>query len=117
MTLSCRTAEMAEILGMTLICLNIEGSPPAWKPPIAKPALQQDNGEYFRDVNAAHFSKYPIEPAVRALCFLKPQFDGSTVDIVGCGGTFGTLLSFSRTEERTFRFGIEKVGKTLFMVR
>jgi hypothetical protein len=100
---------------MTLICLK--GSPPAWQPPVDKPALQEDSGKYFRDVNGAHFPNYPIEPAVRALCFLKPQFDGSTVDIVGCGNTLGTLLSFARFEERTFRFGIEKVGKTLFMVR
>ena len=43
--------------------------------------------------------------------------DTSNVDIFGCGSTFGSLLSFARNEERTFRFGVERIGETIFLVR
>lgn len=45
------------------------------------------------------------------------QWTAPPVSLFGCGNTFGSLLSFSRDEERTFRFGVERVGSTTFLVR
>jgi len=36
---------------------------------------------------------------------------------VGCGSTLGSVLAFASEEERTFRFGLEKLGNTVFIVR
>jgi hypothetical protein len=69
-------------------------------------------------MNAARFPSYPVEPAIRALLKIRPDFDSITVDIVGCGNTFGSLLSACRLhDERTFNFGVERVGSTIFLVR
>lgn len=41
----------------------------------------------------------------------------SEIDVFGCGNTIGSLLSFAGDEERTFRFGVEYIGSSLFLVR
>jgi hypothetical protein len=79
--------------------------------------LQEDNGTYYRDPNAARYPTYPTEPAIRALLKVHPDYDLPKVDIVGCGSTLGSLLSACRSDERTFEFGVERVGSTLFLLR
>lgn len=93
------------------------GKPPKWTPSSQPQHLHEDGGIYYRDPNAARHPKYPTEPAIRAIFEQHPDFDPSHVDIVGCGSTLGSLLSFARGEERTFRFGIERIGNTTFLVR
>ena len=46
-----------------------------------------------------------------------PDFNVTEIDVFGCGNTFGSLLSFARGEDRTFRFGVELIGSSLFFVR
>ena len=101
----------------TLTTKLIQGSPPAYLPPKHVPTLKQDSGTYFRDPNAARYPLFPLEPAIRALLISKPDFDCSNLDIVGCGSTLGCVVSAARGEERTFHFGIERIGNTVFLVR
>lgn len=80
-------------------------------------SLREDHGVYFRDVNSAHYSTFPTEPAVRAILHESAQSSLFDTDVFGCGNSFGCLLSVARNEERTFRFGVERIGSTLFLVR
>lgn len=93
------------------------GSPPRWQIPKGSQKLQEDSGVYYRDQNSVRSPDYPTAPAVKAIFYHNPEYKPSSVDIFGCGNTLGSLLSFVRNEERTFRFGVERVGTTLFLVR
>ncbi|KAK5079899.1 hypothetical protein LTR70_005630 [Exophiala xenobiotica] len=95
----------------------VPGKPPRWQPPSSAQSLHEDGGIYYRDPNSARFPSYPTEPAIRAIRERIPDFDLSEIDVFGCGNTVGSLLSFARDEERTFRFGVESIGSSLFLVR
>ena len=81
--------------------------------------LQQDSpsGVYYRDINAARWPTFPIEPAIQAIYHSDASFDASKVDVVGCGSTLGNLLRFASSIGSTFHFKAEKIGETLFLVR
>jgi hypothetical protein len=93
------------------------GSPPAWTPPEQDTKLKPDSSAVFRDINAARYSSYPIEPIFRALKVMKPQFDLPSVDVVGCGSTIGNLLRFAGSQSKPFRFDVDVVGDTVLFVR
>lgn len=95
------------------------GSPPAWTPPVEETRLNPDSEPVFRDINAARYAAHPMEPAVRSVLALKPDFDLQALDVVGCGSTLGNLLRFvfSRSELGSFRFDVDCVGNTVFFVR
>ncbi|KAF2220947.1 hypothetical protein BDZ85DRAFT_202870 [Elsinoe ampelina] len=95
----------------------VPGRPPRWQPSRSPQKLHEDSGVYYRDVNGAHFPSYPVEPALRAILVQRPGITLADIQIFGCGNTFGSLLSFVRNEERTFRFGVEQVGSSVFFVR
>ena len=48
---------------------------------------------------------------------MKPDFDASEIDVVGCGNALGNLLRFASSQDRTFHFKAQKVGNTLFLIR
>ena len=49
---------------------------------------------------------------------MNPDYACPTVNIFGCGNTIGSLLSACRqSDERTFNFGAEKIGDTVFLDR
>lgn len=58
-----------------------------------------------------------MQPAVQALFILDEDFDTSKVDIMGCASSLGDLLRFVRSIETTFRFNVEMIGDTLFLIR
>ncbi|KFZ16934.1 hypothetical protein V502_04821 [Pseudogymnoascus sp. VKM F-4520 (FW-2644)] len=95
----------------------VPGSPPAWTPPAEDFQLKQDEGDVFRDINAAHYPSYPVEPAMRSVIALQPDFDLHSVDLVGCGSTIGNLLRFAGSQTKPFRFDVDVVGDTIFFVR
>ncbi|PMD43754.1 hypothetical protein L207DRAFT_423182 [Hyaloscypha variabilis F] len=95
----------------------VPGSPPLWSPSPSMKRLKEDSGEYFRDPNAARYSRYPTEPMFRALLTLHPDANLSSFDIVGCGSTLGNLLRFCAGIERDFRFDIDRVRDTIFFIR
>lgn len=97
--------------------LIFEGGPPAWTPLKGHPDLPEDKGQYLRDINAARYPRFPMEPSIRALLTMNPDFDTAAVDVVGCGNTVGNLLRFANSQERSFRFIAQVVGETLFMIR
>ena len=63
------------------------------------------------------YPDFPTEPAIRAILKQSPALDASEIDFFGYGNTFDTLLSYSRNESRTFRFGMERVGHAFLLVR
>lgn len=95
----------------------VPGQPPKWQPPSLPQSLQEDNGVYFRDVNSAHHPTFPTEPAVRAILHEGAKSSLLDSDVFVCGNSFGCLLCTARNEERTFRFGVERIGSTTFFVR
>jgi hypothetical protein len=97
--------------------LTFTGSPPAWTPPSADIKLKEDSTDVFRDINAAKYSTYPFEPAVRSLQVMQPNFDHKSVDLVGCGSTLGALLNFAASKPMPFRFDVDVIGETVFFVR
>ncbi|OBT60337.1 hypothetical protein VE03_10357 [Pseudogymnoascus sp. 23342-1-I1] len=92
-------------------------SPPAWTPPAVDTKLKPDSGHVFRDINAARYASYPLEPAFRSLRAMQPDHDIQAVDIVGCGSTIGNLLRFARSESRPFRFDVDVIGDTVLFIR
>ena len=94
-----------------------KGKPPAWAPPPTTTKLKEDNGNYFRDPNAARYPAHPIEPAVQAIYASQPDFPTTSIDLFACGSTLGNLLRFVRKVDKSFRILVEAVGDTVFFVR
>lgn len=92
------------------------GKPAKWTPLPEPRQLEPDDGEYFRDPNAAHFPDHPIEPAVVAVLATDPGLAGRA-DVFACGSTLGNLLRFVRGEDQPFRMLVERAGPTVFLVR
>ncbi|KAF2669716.1 hypothetical protein BT63DRAFT_471224 [Microthyrium microscopicum] len=103
--------------GLRLINVRLQGKPPAWSPPAQTRQLQADHGDYFRDPNAARFPQFPTEPAVQAVLMQNPDHSMNDIDIFACASTLGNLLRFARNIDRPFRFNLELIGNTIFLVR
>jgi hypothetical protein len=71
----------------------------------------------MRDQNGARFPDHPIQAAVQALFALDQEFDPSCIDIMGCASSLGDMLRFVRSIDSSFRFDVEIIGNTLFLVR
>jgi len=93
------------------------GKPAVWTPHPLPHGVPPDTGTYVRDQNGARFPDHPIQLAVQALFALDERFDPSSVDITGCASSVGDVLRFVRSVDSTFRFDVELVGNTLFLVR
>lgn len=91
--------------------------PARWNPPDEAKKLQEDFGEYLLDHNAARHPDHPMEPAVKAVLAQNPNFNTESIDIFGCTSTLGSLLRFLKKDDKTFRFTVEAVGRTVFFVR
>lgn len=72
---------------------------------------------YFRDPNAARHPSHPMEPAVKAVLAQNPNLDTGDIDVFGRTSTLGNLLRFLKGDDKTFRFVVEAVGRTVFFVR
>ncbi|RMY00130.1 hypothetical protein D0868_09172 [Hortaea werneckii] len=104
-------------LETTTPTIAVPGAPPKYDPPNIPKQLQEDSGDFFRDKNGARYPNFPMEPTVRAILLQNSSFDPAEIDVFACGSTFGNLLRFVRQEDRTFRFVVEKVGRTFFFLR
>ena len=58
-----------------------------------------------------------MEPSIRSIEKNDPAFSFMDVDLVTCDHCLVRLFAFVRAEELTFRFGVELIGSTLFLVR
>lgn len=112
-----RDAQYSHTVNELLSDMPRTGSPPAWTPPVRDEKLKPDSGDVFRDMNAARYSSFPLEPGLRSLRALQPYYDFQAVDIVGCGSTLGNLLRFARSESRAFRFDVDVIGDVVLFVR
>ncbi|KAJ4343626.1 hypothetical protein N0V95_006634 [Ascochyta clinopodiicola] len=94
----------------------VPGQPPQWTPLKIARRLPEDSGTYYRDPNAAHYPEYPIAPAVEAVM---DATDDAMVgsDLFACGSTLGNLLRFVRGIDKAFRFSVETIGDTVFLIR
>ncbi|KAH7394504.1 hypothetical protein BKA66DRAFT_410580 [Pyrenochaeta sp. MPI-SDFR-AT-0127] len=95
----------------------IPGKPPQWTPPQVPQRLKEDDGQYFRDPNAAKYPAHPIAPVVHAVLDANPDFRTEDIDLFACGSTLGNLLRFVRGENKAFRFNVEIIGETVFLIR
>ena len=93
------------------------GAPPAWTPLEEPRKLEQDQGDYLRDPNAARSPKHPLEPAVRALLIENKDLETQKINLVACSSTLGNLLRFVHQDDRAFRFFVEAIGNTVFFTR
>ncbi|KAG6363794.1 hypothetical protein INS49_008897 [Diaporthe citri] len=91
----------------------VPGKPAKWTPLVEPRQLKPDDGQYFRDPNAAHHPKHPMEPTVLAVLAQNTR----DIDVVACGSTLGNLLRFIRGEDKLFRFLVELVEGAVFFVR
>jgi hypothetical protein len=48
---------------------------------------------------------------------MHPDFDLSSLNIVGCGSTLGNLLRFCGGLDKDFRFGVDLIRDTVFFIR
>ncbi|KAI2624344.1 hypothetical protein GGR54DRAFT_571375 [Hypoxylon sp. NC1633] len=113
----CRYAASYSLVDSRLSKIIIPGEPATWKPPQLPSRLRGDYGEYLRDQNSARFPEHPMQPSVQSLFALNGDFDPSSVDIMGCASSLGDLLRFTRSVDSTFRFDVEMVGNTMFLIR
>lgn len=95
----------------------LAGKPPAWTAPADTPTLLEDTGQYFCDPNAARFPSYPLEPAVRAVLTQDTALTTTDVDVFACGNTMGSLRRFAFEIDGPFRFDVQLVGETIFLLR
>jgi hypothetical protein len=58
-----------------------------------------------------------MEPAIRSLLALEPEFDIKALDLVACGSTAGNLLRFASSTPKPFRFDVDLVEDTVFFIR
>lgn len=104
-------------MGEDVLTQTHVGKPPAWTPLQDPTSLKEDDGLYFRDINAARFPSFPTQPYVEAILKQNPKFDTENVRIVTCGSSFGNLLRFVRKIDREFRIIVESIGSTVFITR
>lgn len=58
-----------------------------------------------------------MEPAAKAVIAQNPHLDTGNIDVFACTSTLGNLLRFLKNDDKTFRFTVEGVGRTVFFVR
>ncbi|KAK2597594.1 hypothetical protein N8I77_012372 [Diaporthe amygdali] len=96
--------------------IAVPGKPAKWTPLVAPRQLKPDDGQYFRDPNAAHHPKHPMEPMILAV-LAQSTHDAIEDDVVACGSTLGNLLRFIRGEDKQFRILVELVEGAVFFIR
>ncbi|KAI1379382.1 hypothetical protein F4677DRAFT_329607 [Hypoxylon crocopeplum] len=113
----CKYAASYSIVDSRSPKIIIPGQPATWKPPQLPSQLPGDHGDYLRDQNGARFPEHPMQPSVQSLFALNKEFDPLSIHIMGCASSLGDILRFTRAVEATFRFDVEMIGNTLFLVR
>jgi len=58
-----------------------------------------------------------MEPAVRAVLDMQPQLELTSIDMFSYRSTLGNLLRCARSQPQPFRFDVDVIGDTVFMVR
>ncbi|KAJ8119009.1 hypothetical protein OPT61_g112 [Boeremia exigua] len=94
----------------------VPGQPPQWTPLKVARKLPEDSGSYYRDTNAARYPDFPVAPAVQAILDTATEAPFEA-DIFACGSTLGNLLRFTRGIDKAFRFNVEIIGDTVFLIR
>ena len=93
------------------------GIPPQWTPPHVLPQLKADSGPRFVDQNADRYPWSPLEPLVRAVLEMHPDFCFGEIDIITDRSPLRKLFAFATNESEGFQFCIQFIGKTALFVR
>lgn len=88
-----------------------------WDPPHGLPQLKPDTGPRFIDQNADRYPWSPLEPVIRAVWEMHPEFDLGNIDIITDRSPLRKLFEFVSHENEDFQFGVQVVGKTAMFVR
>ncbi|KAI0900024.1 hypothetical protein F4806DRAFT_276315 [Annulohypoxylon nitens] len=94
----------------------VPGQPGLWEPPQLPSQLPRDFGKYYRDQNGLRFPAHPMQPSVQSLFALNEGFASDSVNIMGCASSLGNILRFVRSVDSSFRFDVEMIGNTLFLI-
>lgn len=94
-----------------------KGKPPQWTPYTTTQDIPEDRGSYYRDPNAARYPPFPTLPAVLSILHTTPFFPTHEIDVFACGSTLGNLLRFTRSVNKPFRFKVQLIGSTVFLIR
>ncbi|KAI3396200.1 hypothetical protein diail_338 [Diaporthe ilicicola] len=94
----------------------VPGKPARWTPLGEPRQLKPDDGEYFRDPNAAYHPNHRMDPTVLAV-LAQNAHDAREDDVVACSSTLGNLLRFIRGEDKQFRLLVELVEGAVFFIR
>ncbi|KAH8744414.1 hypothetical protein F5882DRAFT_313164, partial [Hyaloscypha sp. PMI_1271] len=79
--------------------------------------LKEDSREYFRDPNTIRYPLYKEKPVFRVLLAIYPDFDLLSLDIVSYRSTLSNLLRFYRGLNKDFRFNVDLIRDTIFLIR
>ena len=104
-------------LRVSSLTVLTSGAPPKWLPPASTQRLREDSGQYYRDPNAARYSRWPLAPTVQSIYALNPDFHSDQIDICCCASILGSLLASVRGEHKTFQFGMQRIANTVFLIR
>lgn len=95
----------------------VPGIPPTWHVPSITPPLKPDSGARYVDQNVDRNPWSPLEPLVRAVTTMHPDFDFSGLDIVTDRRPLRHLLGFVSGKAEDFNFGVEVVGNVATFTR
>jgi len=93
------------------------GIPPIWSPPRIAPRLKPDTGSRYVDQNTDRYPWSPLEPLIRAVLEMQPNFDLGMMDIVTDRRPLRRLFAFVSGDGEDFEFGVESIGTTLLFAR
>ncbi|KAF8424822.1 hypothetical protein EV426DRAFT_716484 [Tirmania nivea] len=98
----------------------VPGLAPRWTPPPLPAWLNPDTGIYYIDQNAYRWPTSPLEPALRALFTLQPNFDLNPIDLITDRNNLRKLFRFACGDEKfmhDFKLYIEVINRTVLLTR
>ncbi len=93
------------------------GIPPIWSPPGIAPHLRPDSGIRYVDQNTDRNPWSPLEPLIRAVVTMHPNFSFDTIDVMTDRRPIRKLFAFVSGDAEYFEFGVEVIGTTALFVR
>ncbi|KAI1089612.1 hypothetical protein F5B19DRAFT_495224 [Rostrohypoxylon terebratum] len=113
---NCKYAASYSLVDSSPPRIIVPGQPRLWEPPQLPSQLPRDFGRYYRDQNGLRFPTHPMHPSVQSIFVLNEEFASNDVNIMGCASSLGNILRFVRSVESSFRFDVEMIGNTLFLI-
>ena len=104
-------------LDKTTPTILVPGIPPVWHVPGITPQLKPDTGTCYVEQNIDRNPWSPLEPMIRSVVVMRPDFDLKNLDIVTDRRPLRHLLDFVSGTAEDFEFGVEILGRTAVFTR